>query len=168
MKEILNVLDSGFERIDSVREESAEGFVELSRRPDDERIVLEVMRELEHYFSKRGITFISKQRELLQAAVEQMLNRERERPIVIPLLPGMGKSTLIRCMNFLEEPTGGEIYIDGVLLTKKNLKAFGALRGTNEKRRLLDIVPDMANPNTGIIRDGGVVIPYTISADVTD
>ena len=55
-----------------------------------------------------------------------------------------------------------------LLLTKKNLKAFGALRGTNEKRRLLDIVPDMANPNTGIIRDGGVVIPYTISADVTD
>ena len=55
-----------------------------------------------------------------------------------------------------------------LLLTKKNLKAFGALRGTNEKRRLLDIVPDMANPNTGIIRDGGVVIPYIISADVTD
>lgn len=55
-----------------------------------------------------------------------------------------------------------------LLLTKKNLKAFGALRGTNEKRRLLDIVPDMANPNTGIIRDGGVVIPYTISSDVTD
>lgn len=55
-----------------------------------------------------------------------------------------------------------------LLLTKKNLKAFGALRGTNEKRRLLDIVPDMANPNTGIIRDGGVVIPYTISADVTE
>lgn len=55
-----------------------------------------------------------------------------------------------------------------LLLTKKNLKAFGALRGTNEKLRLLDIVPDMANPNTGIIRDGGVVIPYTISADVTD
>lgn len=55
-----------------------------------------------------------------------------------------------------------------LLLTKKNLKAFGALRGTNEKRRLLEIVPDMANPNTGIIRDGGVVIPYTISADVTD
>lgn len=55
-----------------------------------------------------------------------------------------------------------------LLLTKQNLKAFGALRGTNEKRRLLDIVPDMANPNTGIIRDGGVVIPYTISADVTN
>lgn len=55
-----------------------------------------------------------------------------------------------------------------LLLSKKNLKALGALRGTNEKRRLLDIVPDMANPNVGVIRDGGVVIPYTICSAVGD
>ena len=55
-----------------------------------------------------------------------------------------------------------------LLLTKQNLKALGALRGTNEKRRLLDIVPDMANPNVGVIRDGGVVIPYTICSAVGD
>lgn len=53
-----------------------------------------------------------------------------------------------------------------LLLTKANLKALGALRGTNEKRRLLEITPDAGNPNTGIIRDGGVVIPYTLQADV--
>ena len=33
---------------------------------------------------------------------------------------GSGKSTTVRCMNFLEEPTSGEVYIDGVLLTHKN------------------------------------------------
>lgn len=33
---------------------------------------------------------------------------------------GSGKSTLIRCMDFLEEPTSGEVYIDGNLMTKKN------------------------------------------------
>ena len=54
-----------------------------------------------------------------------------------------------------------------LLLTKKDLKALGALRGTNEKRRLLEITPDTANPNTGLIRDGGLVLPYTISADLT-
>lgn len=54
-----------------------------------------------------------------------------------------------------------------LLLTKKDLKAIGKLRGTNEKKRLFAIEPDMGNPNVGIIRDGGVVIPYTICSDLT-
>lgn len=33
---------------------------------------------------------------------------------------GSGKSTLIRCVDCLEEPTSGEVIIDGTLLTKKN------------------------------------------------
>ena len=34
---------------------------------------------------------------------------------------GSGKSTMLRCINRLEEPTGGEIYIDGELITDKNI-----------------------------------------------
>lgn len=33
---------------------------------------------------------------------------------------GSGKSTLIRCVDYLEEPTSGEVIIDGKLVTKKN------------------------------------------------
>ncbi len=33
---------------------------------------------------------------------------------------GSGKSTTVRCMNFLEEPTSGHVYIDGQELTGKN------------------------------------------------
>ncbi|MGN1148203.1 MAG: amino acid ABC transporter ATP-binding protein [Lachnospiraceae bacterium] len=33
---------------------------------------------------------------------------------------GSGKSTTVRCMNFLEEPTSGNVYIDGKHLTHKN------------------------------------------------
>lgn len=33
---------------------------------------------------------------------------------------GSGKSTTVRCMNFLEEPTSGKVYIDGKQLTHKN------------------------------------------------
>ena len=33
---------------------------------------------------------------------------------------GSGKSTLIRCVDYLEEPTSGEVVIDGTPLTKKN------------------------------------------------
>jgi len=34
---------------------------------------------------------------------------------------GSGKSTMLRCINHLEEPTGGEVYIDGELITEKNI-----------------------------------------------
>ena len=33
---------------------------------------------------------------------------------------GSGKSTTVRCMNFLEVPTSGHVYIDGKELTEKN------------------------------------------------
>ena len=33
---------------------------------------------------------------------------------------GSGKSTTVRCMNFLEEPTSGHVYINGTELTHKN------------------------------------------------
>ena len=34
---------------------------------------------------------------------------------------GSGKSTMLRCINRLEEPTSGEIYIDGELITDRNV-----------------------------------------------
>ena len=34
---------------------------------------------------------------------------------------GSGKTTLLRCLNFLETPDDGEIFVDGKLLTGKNL-----------------------------------------------
>lgn len=55
-----------------------------------------------------------------------------------------------------------------LLLTKANLKAIGQLRGTNEKRRLFTITPDMSNANTGVISDGGLVLPYTLIGDIGD
>ncbi|MGL4219923.1 MAG: amino acid ABC transporter ATP-binding protein [Culicoidibacterales bacterium] len=35
---------------------------------------------------------------------------------------GSGKSTLLRCLNLLEQPNSGEIYIDGENLTDKNVR----------------------------------------------
>ena len=55
-----------------------------------------------------------------------------------------------------------------LLLTKTNLKALGQLRGTNEKRRLLNITPDPTNPNSGTIVDGGMVLPYDLVKAVGD
>lgn len=35
---------------------------------------------------------------------------------------GSGKSTVLRCINHLEEPDGGEVFIDGVPVTEENLR----------------------------------------------
>lgn len=42
---------------------------------------------------------------------------------------GSGKSTMLRCINRLEEPTGGEIYIDGELVTDKNIDSMRTKMG---------------------------------------
>ena len=44
------------------------------------------------------------------------LNIAEQEVLVIIGPSGCGKSTLLRCMNFLEEPTGGTVAIDGVVL----------------------------------------------------
>lgn len=35
---------------------------------------------------------------------------------------GSGKSTFLRCINRIEEPTAGEIYFNGILITDKNIE----------------------------------------------
>jgi len=45
----------------------------------------------------------------------------KEQEVVVIIGPsGSGKSTFLRCLNLLEEPTGGEITIDGMSLTAKD------------------------------------------------
>ncbi|NLY87176.1 MAG: amino acid ABC transporter ATP-binding protein [Clostridiales bacterium] len=43
---------------------------------------------------------------------------------------GSGKSTMLRCINRLEEPTEGDIYIDGELITQDNLDKIRTKMGT--------------------------------------
>ena len=45
--------------------------------------------------------------------------REGEKLVIIGP-SGSGKSTTVRCMNFLEEPSSGHVYIDGQELTARN------------------------------------------------
>lgn len=65
---------------------------------------------------------------------------------------------------------GGDEAIPGnavLYLNKKDLIAFGDVRGTNEKEAVYDITPDTNNPNTGIIKDGGLSVKYCIHSKLT-
>jgi len=59
--------------------------------------------------------------------IDQSVNEGEVLCIVGP--SGSGKSTMLRCINRLEEPTGGEIYIDGELITDKNLDSVRTKMG---------------------------------------
>jgi len=54
-----------------------------------------------------------------------------------------------------------------LFLNKKDLIKFGDVRGTGEKKAVYEIIPDGANPNIGVIKDGGLAVPYVICSDVT-
>ena len=47
--------------------------------------------------------------------------KEGERVVILGP-SGSGKSTFLRCINWMEEPTAGEIIFDGELVTEKNIR----------------------------------------------
>ena len=54
-----------------------------------------------------------------------------------------------------------------LFLNKADLIAFGDVRGTNEKGAVYEIIPDGSNPNTGVIKDGGLTVKYCINSNLT-
>lgn len=65
---------------------------------------------------------------------------------------------------------GGDESVIGnavLFLNKNDLIAFGDIRGTNEKKAVYEINPDPENPNTGIIKDGGLSVRYCLNNNLT-
>lgn len=54
-----------------------------------------------------------------------------------------------------------------LFLNKADLIAFGDVRGTNEKGAVYEIIPDGSNPNTGVIKDGGLTVKYCLNSNLT-
>ena len=53
---------------------------------------------------------------------------------------GSGKSTLLRCLNHLEQPTSGEIYINGELINRSDLSPRAFQRHLNSVRTHMGMV----------------------------
>ena len=65
---------------------------------------------------------------------------------------------------------GGTLGVEGgavLYLCKEDLIKFGDVRGTQEKKAVYEITPDAGNPNTGIIKDGGLSVKYCLNSDLT-
>lgn len=55
-----------------------------------------------------------------------------------------------------------------LFLNKTDLTAFGDVRGDAEKAAVYEIIPDGTNPNRGVIKDGGLAVPYCICSAATN
>ena len=65
---------------------------------------------------------------------------------------------------------GGDEGVEGgavLFLNKADLVAFGDVHGTSEKKAVYEIEPDTDNPNTGIIKDGGLSVRYCLNSNLT-
>ena len=54
-----------------------------------------------------------------------------------------------------------------LFLHKKDLIAFGDVRGSSEKKAIYTITPDTSSPNTGTISEGGVTVRYCLNSHLT-
>lgn len=66
---------------------------------------------------------------------------------------------------------GGDLGVEGsaaLVLNKANLIKFGDIRGTQEKKPVFEIIPDAGNPNTGMIKDGGLSVKYVLDNNLAD
>ena len=77
-----------------------EDFTQLRPRAvdDPQRLHGRVMKALDHYFLTRGSTYLSGQRDALSAIVKAILDDGQTGMFAVPLVPGGGKSTLLRAL----------------------------------------------------------------------
>ena len=65
---------------------------------------------------------------------------------------------------------GDENVVGGawLFLNKADLIKFGDVRSSTTLQTVYEITPDTNNPNTGIIKDGGLSVRYCIDSDLTE
>lgn len=64
---------------------------------------------------------------------------------------------------------GGDESVVGaatLFINKTDLVTLGDVRGS-DKKPVYEITPDASNPNTGVIKDGGLSVPYCINSNLT-
>lgn len=103
MKSAKNTPHSDVRVNSDIRDEAEYCFIPPHPRSADDpmRLSLRVQKRLKHYFLKRNLTWLSGLREMMNGAIEAILQACPGSVTAIPFQPGLGKSTLIRAL--LEE-----------------------------------------------------------------
>ena len=99
-----------------------------------------------------------------QTIVENLLASELVKEIPITAIDQKTLRTIALSYGGDETVQGNAV----LMLDKAALIAFGDVRGSNEKKAVYEITPDASNPNTGIIKDGGLAVKYVLNSKLTN
>ena len=147
-------------------DEATYGFVEI--KPQTEAII--------SYISKqaRKQTPINYEAKVNESALVAL--RKRAAKIVTEKIVASTLNTKISGValdeKFLRKVAlsyGGDEGVVGaatLFINKADLVTLGDIRGS-DKKAVYEITPDASNPNTGVIKDGGLSVPYCINGNLT-
>lgn len=74
--------------------------------------------------------------------------------------------TTLRKVAFSYGGDDGIVGAATLFINKADLVALGDVRGS-DKKAVYEITPDANNPSTGVIRDGGLAVPYCLDSNLT-
>lgn len=141
------------------------GFVEI--KPEKETVLSYISEEvqkqtpLKYEEKTKANALVALRKRAAAVITTKVLASEINTPLSLGAIDGSTLRKIALNYGGDENVVGGAV----LFLNKADLLAFGDVRGTNEKKAVYEITPDASNPNTGIIKDGGLSVKYCINSN---
>lgn len=150
--------------------ESDPAFAFVEIRPDTYAVMSAISKEAK---KQTPLQYESKVRELALVALRKVAAKAVTDAAVASTLTTAMPLTKIdeKALRGIAYNYGGAEGIEGeayLFLNKKDLVKFGDVRGANEKKAVYEITPDASNPNTGVIKDGGLAVKYCLDNNLAE
>ena len=160
----------------SVPTESEPGFGSVELTPSLTSLISYISREIR---KQSPLDYEAKVRESATRALRRVLSKNAVDAVLASTLnttfalTGAAGSALFtpHLLSDIILAYGGDEGVEGaatLVLNKADLKAFASVRGTNEYLPVYSIIPDSANPSSGVIKDNnGLSCRYCLNKNVT-
>ena len=160
-----------------IPQESAPGFGVVELKPESVGLIDYISEDVR---DQSPLLYEEKVREIVRGALRQSISGKAiEKCLASPLntilsVKGASGAALFtpHLLSDIILAYGGDEGVDGaavLVLSKKDLQAFAAVRGKNEYLPVYSIIPDTENPSMGVIKDNnGLSCRYCLNKHVPD
>lgn len=144
------------------------GFVEI--KPSTETVISYISKQVKKqtplaYASKvQASALLALRKRAAKFITDKIVASELTHNLPIEAIEAKTLRTIAMNYGGDESVVGGAV----LFLNKADLIKFGDARGASEKKAVYEITPDASNPNTGIIKDGGLSVKYVINSNLAE